>query len=266
MQKRRVNAGVKFLSLFIAIIMLVFTLTSCELLNDGMIEVPFYEQESVENLVVKMLDVGQGDGGDSSVQLVSVANLVLGLQPHQVALVGVVVLGGDGVAAEQNTQSGLQSCLLNISLEHGLDVDDHHLVGRVGACVVLQLLVGHGQNTVSDRCGGGAIDVVLVDGGVPLGQVGGVDGGGHDGAQALVNTDSGTGDDGVIDGIDFVCDHVDGMVNGIFSENFCIVGTGGNGLVQNPLTNISCDHGGLSFCVSVMWTYYHNWRNIATKY
>lgn len=61
MRKQRANVGVKFLSLVLAVIMLVFTLSSCELLNDGMIEVPFYEQETVENLVVEVLDVGQGD-------------------------------------------------------------------------------------------------------------------------------------------------------------------------------------------------------------
>lgn len=61
MRKQKANAGVKFLSLTLAAIMLVFTLSSCGLLNNGMIELPFYEQETVENLVVEVLDVGQGD-------------------------------------------------------------------------------------------------------------------------------------------------------------------------------------------------------------
>lgn len=58
MQKQRVNARLKILSLILAVVMML-SLSSCQLLNDAMYEL--YEQETVEHLVVKMLDVGQGD-------------------------------------------------------------------------------------------------------------------------------------------------------------------------------------------------------------
>ncbi len=61
MQNQKANAKVKLLSLVLAVIILVFNLTACDLLVDGMIKIPFYEQEDVENLVVKILDVDQGD-------------------------------------------------------------------------------------------------------------------------------------------------------------------------------------------------------------
>lgn len=58
--QKTVNAKLKILSLILAVVM-VFSMSSCQLLNDAMQELPLYEQEKVENLVVKMLDVGQGD-------------------------------------------------------------------------------------------------------------------------------------------------------------------------------------------------------------
>ncbi len=73
--------------------------------------------------------------------------------------------------------------------------------------------------------------------------LGGIDGGSHDTSQALVNTHGRTGDDGVADIVHLVCDHGNGVVDGIFSEDLCVVGTGGGGDLQNPLTYISCDHG-----------------------
>lgn len=60
MQKQRVNAGIKILSLILSVVMML-SLSSCQLLNDAMQELAYYEQETVDNLVVKMLDVGQGD-------------------------------------------------------------------------------------------------------------------------------------------------------------------------------------------------------------
>lgn len=60
MQKQRVNARLKIISLILTVVMML-SLSSCQLLNDAMYELAYYEQETVEHLVVKMLDVGQGD-------------------------------------------------------------------------------------------------------------------------------------------------------------------------------------------------------------
>ena len=60
--QKRVNAKIKILSFILAAVMLAFALSSCEdLLNNGMFELPSYEQEQVSDIVVKILDVGQGD-------------------------------------------------------------------------------------------------------------------------------------------------------------------------------------------------------------
>jgi len=65
MRKVKVNAKIRILSLILSLIMFVFGLSSCELLeellNDGMTEIPSYKQGEVDDLIVKMIDVGQGD-------------------------------------------------------------------------------------------------------------------------------------------------------------------------------------------------------------
>ena len=65
MQKQKVTAKIKILLLVLALVMSVFAMSSCdvlnEFLNDGMTEVPPYNQDEVDDLIVKMIDVGQGD-------------------------------------------------------------------------------------------------------------------------------------------------------------------------------------------------------------
>lgn len=58
---RKVNARLRAFSFILALIMLAFTLSSCGLLSGGMTEIPSYNQDEVDTLIVKMLDVGQGD-------------------------------------------------------------------------------------------------------------------------------------------------------------------------------------------------------------
>ena len=89
--------------------------------------------------------------------------------------------------------------------------------------------------------------------------------GSHDAAQALVDTDGGTGDDGVLDVLHLACDHGDRVVDGVFSENFRIVGAGGDGDPQNPLTDISCNHVVSPFLLGVMALSYHILVVIATN-
>ena len=67
----------------------------------------------------------------------------------------------------------------------------------------------------------------------------GIHGGGHDRAQALIDTDGSTGDDGVADIVHLVGDHGNGVVDRVFSKDFRVVGSGGDGLLQNPLADIS---------------------------
>ena len=69
--------------------------------------------------------------------------------------------------------------------------------------------------------------------------LGGVDGGSHDTAQALEDTDSSTGHHGVLDAVHLGVDHVDGMIGGVFSEDLRIVRTGGCGLLEHTLTDFS---------------------------
>lgn len=58
---RKVNARLRAFSFILTLIMLAFTLSSCGLLSGGMTEIPPYDQDEVDTLIVKMLDVGQGD-------------------------------------------------------------------------------------------------------------------------------------------------------------------------------------------------------------
>lgn len=61
MLKIKANAKIKILSLILALVMLVVTLSSCGLLEKGMFGTPGYGLEKIDNMVVKILDVGQGD-------------------------------------------------------------------------------------------------------------------------------------------------------------------------------------------------------------
>ncbi|MBR5273453.1 MAG: MBL fold metallo-hydrolase [Clostridia bacterium] len=61
MAKRTVNVKIKILSLIIATVMFVVALSSCGILEKGMYGTPGYGLEEIDNLVVKFLDVGQGD-------------------------------------------------------------------------------------------------------------------------------------------------------------------------------------------------------------
>jgi hypothetical protein len=69
----------------------------------------------------------------------------------------------------------------------------------------------------------------------------------HNAAQPLVNTDGSACNYGIFDVLHFVRDHGDGVVDGVLSKDFRIVGAGGNRLLQNPLADISWDHGKAPF-------------------
>ena len=91
----------------------------------------------------------------------------------------------------------------------------------------------------------------------------GVHSGRHDRPQALIDPDGGTGDDGVLDGVDTAGDHVDGMVDGVFRENFRVISAGGDGLLQNSLANFSGNHSALLLWYG-MGLSYHPFVAIAT--
>ena len=66
-----------------------------------------------------------------------------------------------------------------------------------------------------------------------------IHGGCHDAAQALVNPDRRAGNDGILHAVHLVCDHIDGMIDSVFSENLRVIGAGGYGNPENPLANFS---------------------------
>ena len=70
----------------------------------------------------------------------------------------------------------------------------------------------------------------------------GIHGGGHNAAQALVNADGRAGNDGILNGIHLVGDHVNGMVDAILSKQFGKIRAGGHCFAQNHLAYFSGNH------------------------
>ena len=188
---------------------------------------------------------------------------------------GLAVLFGNGVdhhtgadltvLGVQAIGGGDEDVVIHIQ-QSALDLDDGGVIFLGGEVAFLQngnlLLVGnadgadlHGMNVAEDTLLQNNVNLSgtlaqslcgLLCAGQQAG-LGSVHSGGHDGAQALVDPHRGTCDDGVIDGVNLIGDHVDGMVNGIFRKNFRVVRAGGNRLLQNTLANISCNHVFVSF-------------------
>ena len=157
------------------------------------------------------------------------------------AVLGVQAFGG----SKQNVVVHIQQCAAYLR--------DRSIIFLGGKIALLQdcnlLLVGHGRRHDADGMNipkyaflqhniNGRIALAQRIGGglraADQASFAGVHSGCHDGAQTLVNAHGRAGNNGIFDRFHFVGDHVDGMVDGIFCEDFRVIGTGGHRFLQNP--------------------------------